>query len=142
MASLVIANAMQQLVQPGTLVLSERISGLRDVHIVDTDDIARHKKYLVGWQGMAAEEIVLAGGQLKISDSSRLQRQVKHARDAGDEALYLELNWRRDFKLGSSFAEASRAFDKVIGIYGLLHVLSPVFKRLVSPVAHSCFVLR
>lgn len=142
-ATLGIMRALDGLVDSSvkTLVIGETPHGARDYFIRDVADAFEYRKEMVGWHEEVIKMLLQRNAHLMTHDSKRLSRQTLDVKDVDNDSV-MQKTQRRDYLLAQTFSEQTKKYEKVIGIYGSTHVVSPIFDRVLQdmPVARYVFI--
>ena len=132
-AILAINVALDRLVDEKTLVIGETPRGTRDYFIRNSKDAFEFKKELCGWNEKGVELLLKKGAHLIMHDSSSLMRLSAHL-NYRDTEEFMRQNKKRELKQAQLYLEKTKEYDRVIGVYGTLHVLSPVLHQILEHV--------
>ena len=110
-----------------------------DISVESSDDYDG-KGLVGGWPSLVLQDILDKDCKFVSSDSARLIRLARRARDAGKSGLLERLNYRRDFQFGRKFLDEAAIRPRVIGVYGNAHVSSPVLQEMLKNVPHKSYL--
>ena len=139
-AALAVYFALDKLVEAGkkTLVIGETPYHGRDYTIKNVSDAFASRERLVGWPDKTINLLLERGAHLVMHDSSRLLRLSTEVRK--DDEEFMRISAHRDAKQASLFSDKTKEYERVIGIYGSLHVLSPVLDRMLEKINLARYV--
>ncbi len=131
-AAICVTRALDNLVdeKQKTLVVAETPLGVRDYKITNVADAFVYRKELAGWQELSIDLLLKRGAHLMTHDSQRFVR-VNISLKKNPEA-FMKVTRKRDYTLAKTFVGkmCSGEYDRVIGVYGSTHVISPIFDAM------------
>lgn len=143
-AGLAIENAFRRLVIPNmTIVIGEAAQGAIQGTISSLEEAWKYRNDLTRWQQDSLSFLIENKVPLQIHDSSSYARHVQRTKGVkGQTGRFMHANSRRDYAFAANICDKVETFGRVIGVFGSLHVLSPVFNRALEEIDCVSYVFK